>query len=170
MSVTIRLKQDEPVTLAVLSYLSDFTNNFVLEDIEEDDKVIKSNDIENSDNDSDSDVSIQSIDTEITLKNPNHQRSVKLLADFGEYQIDYNDNNLIITYKIDSAPIGLMDSIDCLEKLTITCSSNSSKEENLEIIKQFILSALPLIPCKLPAINILVLSCGLSLSSRSILN
>ena len=35
MSVTIRLKQDEPVTLAVLSYLSDFTNNFVLEDIED---------------------------------------------------------------------------------------------------------------------------------------
>ena len=34
-----------------------------------------------------------------------------------------------------------MDSIDCLEKLTITCSSSSSKEENLEIIKQFILEA-----------------------------
>ena len=141
MSVTIRLKQDEPVTLAVLTYLSDFTNNLVLDDIEEDDKHNKSFDDENSGDsgNSDSDSSI-TLDNELNLKNPNTKRYVKLLADFGEYHIDYKDNTISVQYQRESTAIGLMDSIDCLEKLTITCNSCNSKDENLDILKQFILN------------------------------
>ncbi len=149
MSVSIRLKQDEPTTQAVLKYLADYTNHYILDDIVEEDKPThdknQDSDISDTDDDQSEDFDENSEDSDdnsqINLKNPNTQKYVKLIADYGEYQISYNDHPITIKYECCSSPIGLMDAIDCFEKVTVTSNSCETKKDNLELLKKFILGA-----------------------------
>ncbi len=156
MKVSIRLKQDEEVTYNLLRYLSNYTNTFVLDDIDEvdnDNETIDNIDIEGNESDisDESDESYNSnSDTGNTINNldnslkKNIKKEVKLLADYGEYNINYSNKtesniNINIVYKNGSPPIGLMDSIDIHEILIISTDFFQTKQENLDLLKDFLL-------------------------------
>ena len=63
------------------------------------------------------------------------------MADFGKYCIAFRETMICIDYHFIGGPIGLMDSIDRFEELSVTCSTQKTREENLEVLKQFILQA-----------------------------
>ena len=144
MKVSIRFKQDEPTTEAILKYLSQFTNNYILYDLSEKNNNTKIFYIDNDGCDeidsSDEDNSNNSCNSQDNpIGNPNVKKEITLMADYGIYNITYKNSTLVINYQCNPIPIGLMDSIDRFETLTVTSDSLVSKEENLELIKQFVL-------------------------------
>ena len=133
--LVVRLRQDEAAADAVLLYLSQFSNKLVVDSIEEED--INSNyHIEyRSETDSENEDSSKTNTLKKSIK------SLKYLIDYGIYNIKYKNYNLSILYEVISDPIGLMDTIDRLEKLEISINLEGSLDRStaLKIIEDFIL-------------------------------